>query len=308
MDFPLTDEILNQIIFAMENQQHKYLVNRATGELIPAEDFNSQETERLYVPIPEWRPIDGFNLMESFLSKLRNPIFRELLNEALSTGKGVFRNFKNTLKKNKEVERLWFSFKEREMKQIVVRWYNEQRELVGLERIGPEPEETEELLLSDFVIRQGESKHLEPLVKLDRKAFAELFPEASPERVEGFYYKKRKNEPNLLDSKSLLLVVETPGNDFAGFIWGVEKEDPLSGKLILKLMQLAVVKHYRGLGLAHMLIRRLIDQAYDRGYEKMSVELTGSSLSFEKIFHSLGLNTVSQTLELDLGLWERNNT
>ena len=197
MEFPLTEERINQIIFAMEDQRHRFLVHRRTGELVredelaarpglkpsdsgapqAAEKAESEEQETAvldgkrddpYVPIPSWEPMDGFHLMERFVLKLRNPIFTEMLREALSSGKGVFRKFKDIVKKNREMEHLWFTFKEREMRQAVQEWYEGERELAGLQRLAREPEPPEELLAGDFAVVWGESRHLEPVLKLDQ--------------------------------------------------------------------------------------------------------------------------------------------
>ncbi len=304
MEFALTDELIDQIIFAMEDQQHKILVNRHSGDLVHSEEVEDPEQ---FTSIPEWRPIDGYNLMEKFITKLRNPIFRELLKEALSSGKGVFRNFKNTLKKSREVEKLWFTFKEREMKQVVVRWYNEQRELAGLEQIGEEPEETEDLLLSDFTIREGGEEHLEAMVNLDRRSFMENYPDAEQDRIERCFNDMRKSLPGLGEPESLLFVAETPTGDFAGFVWGVEEEDPLSGNPVLRIVQLAVVEHHRGLGLGQLLIRRLTKEAYQQGYEKLTLELAAGSLVLAGFLQNLGFETTAQILELDLNRWEKNH-
>ncbi len=310
MEFSLTDEIINQITFAMEDQQHNFLINRKTGEIIRKADEkrSADKEDQEYAAIPGWRPINGYYLMEKFVSSLRNPVFRDRLREALSSGKGVFRSFKDHLKKNKEVENLWFIFKDREMRQIVWRWYDEQRELAGLEKLGPVPEKFEDLALSDFSIKEGDKEHLEPALKLDKKAFSKAFPDADPDQVETVYTQKRKLEPGLLDPKSLLLVIESPMKEFAGFAWGVEKTGPFSEGMLLKIIQVAVVEHYRGLGLGQMLMRRLLQEAHNRGYERLSVELVEASLSLGSFFESLGFKTCSQTLEFDLENWERNLT
>ena len=305
MDSPLTGETIKQIIFAMEDQQENFLISVKTGEIVECKIFDPTAAGGEFLPVPEWKPLDGYALMEKFVSRLNNPVFKGLLREALDSGKNVFRNFKNTLKKNEEVEKLWFSFKEREMRKVVFDWYNEQRELRGLEQLGPEPEETEDLLLSDFIIREGKREDLEPLLRLDKMSFLESFPDRDRDLVEHLYGLKRKQAPSPLDSESLLLIAETPGEIFTGFAWGVRTYDPFSGGSILRLIQLAVVSHYRGLGLAGMLVKRFLEAAHERGYEALEVELAGVSLSLFKFFSSLGFKTRNQTLELDLTSWER---
>ena len=88
--------------------------------------------------------------MESFVTSLDNPAYREQLSRALTMGKGVFRAFKDALKQNKEIEKLWFAYKEQRLRGVIVSWYNANREARGLAKLPAEPEETEELVMSDF--------------------------------------------------------------------------------------------------------------------------------------------------------------
>ena len=199
------------------------------------------------VPIPSWGPAEGFQLMERFVLKLRNPIFAEMLREALSAGQGVFRRFKDILRKNREIERLWFAFKDKEMRQVVEQWYESERELAGLERLAAGGEPPLELVASDFAIVRGEARHVEPALKLDRKVLGELSAEP------GHEVSNRAGLPPLLDPRSLFLAAELSGGEFAGFVWAVEE-----GPALLRLAQLAVRKHFRGIGLGTQLLRRLI--------------------------------------------------
>jgi hypothetical protein len=178
VEFVLTEEIAAQVVYAMEDQQHRFVIHRETGEVLRADSEEIRGRADEVVSLPKWRPLDGFQLMERFVSRLHNPVFRERLREALSSGKGVFRKFKDILKEEREIERLWFSFKEREMRLVVWNWYNEQRELAGLERLELEPEEDEyeELLETDFAVLPGAPAHLEALRRLDRQGFREAYP------------------------------------------------------------------------------------------------------------------------------------
>ena len=96
------------------------------------------------------------------------------MRDALSAGRGVFRNFKNALKQSRDLERSWYRFKEREMRRVVAEWYNQEREAAGLERLGPEPEETEDLTVSDFVVDAALPHQLAGAGYVDREAMLEL--------------------------------------------------------------------------------------------------------------------------------------
>jgi GNAT superfamily N-acetyltransferase len=305
VDFTLQPEQVEQIIFAMEDQQHSYYVHRRSGELLRADEV--EEGGEL-VPIPEWQPVNGFLMMEKFVARLRNPLLRLELKDALASGRGVFRKFKDILKDNVEVERLWFAFKERELRAVVWQWYNEHRELAGLERLVQEPEEPEglqDLLGSDFAIVPLHGGHEEVLHELDESAFAARFAGADPARVATMFKEARKGLPDAGSPDSLAFVAETPEGEFAGFVWAVEEGDPLAAGRVLRVHQLAVAERYRGLGLGAMLLRRLIVQARDRGLHLVRIELNGKCLDLAGFFQGLGFKPISQDMELDPTRWEQ---
>jgi len=161
MEFELTSEITDEIIFAMEDQTGRYLYDTVESRCVTGRQgadnrkgaglpsaapgsangsigLDDDEDDRYY-SIPPWDSVSGFRMMDRFVAQLRNPLVREELRDALSAGQGVFRNFKNILKGHPEVERLWYQYKEREMRSIVLDWYNSLRDYWGLERIGAEP-------------------------------------------------------------------------------------------------------------------------------------------------------------------------
>lgn len=332
MEFPLTENLLSQIIFAMEDQSHRFYIDRRKGVLVREDELEAEERrsedlpaqaeqaeqaaeepalldgkpldgrgwQQRYAPVPVWSPAEGFHLMERFVLKLRNPIFAELLREALSSGQGVFRRFKDILKKNREIERLWFQFKEREMRRVVERWYEAERELADLQARALASRREEDLPASEFSILPGEARHLEPALKLDQKAFLESLGELDPERAEMLYQSSRRSLPGLLDRRSLFLVAETPQRELAGFAWAVEQEDPATGRPALSLAQLAVRKHVRGIGLGSLLLRRLSQQTRERGFERLTVHLQGLGLTVAPLFESEGFQPRAVELELDL--------
>jgi ribosomal protein S18 acetylase RimI-like enzyme len=318
--FPLTEELINQIIFAMEDQRNRFVVDRETGAMLREDELPPGEAAepRLratqageepgaldgvpgrrsrYLTIPTWGPAEGFHLMERFVLKLRNPIFAEMLREALSSGQGVFRRFKDMLRKNREIERLWFAFKDKEMKQVVEQWYEAERELAGLERLAVGEEPPLELVASDFSIIRGEARHVEPALKLDQKVFGELQAGLEPRLLAGApagpY--NRSDLPPLLDRRSLFLAAELTGGEFAGFVWAV-KDDPSS----LRLAQLAVRKHFRGIGLGTQLLRRLLMEAREGGYVRVLAPLRGEGLALSHLFEGLGFTAVAVELAYDL--------
>lgn len=294
MDFELTQEMVEKIAFAMEDQAERFAIDVTTGELAPLEAAGKGGDEQRFVPLPRWGPAEGFHLMQSFVSTLRNPVYRDLLSQALGAGKGVFRQFKDTLKRNREVERLWFHYKDRRMRSVIVAWYNASREARGLEKLAPEPEDTEELVASDFSISWGARGHAEEVLRLDREVFLELNARDDPAAVEQRYRERRAGLPAPEDPSSVLLVAETPTGELVGFAWGIiQGED-------VHLAQLMVVRELRGIGLGEALLRRFLADLRARGVRTLTTELEGKSLRFSQFFQSLGFRQRSEVLACSL--------
>jgi len=183
--FELDDKVEESIIFAMENQETVSYVNTETGELSSRAENPEAMAEASdgdipqYELIPQWTSQDGFHLMEQFAQTIGNPIVRTELLAALSRGRGVFRAFKDTLDAHSEAGKKWYEYKARAMKARIVRWYEDLRDAYGLERLGLEPEDTDDLLLSDFqILRYGPErrKDLERLLKASHEDALSRFP------------------------------------------------------------------------------------------------------------------------------------
>ena len=157
MNFILSPEAIDDIIFAMENQDGFFFFDAAEGFCVSedaVDDTTKQDSEdERYYDIPEWTPAQGFRVMEQFTAQVHNPLLREELREALRQRKGVFRRYKAVLKTVPAIEREWYRFKEQHMRAAVYEWYNELRMLWGLEKIGFEEETEPQLLPQDFTFR-----------------------------------------------------------------------------------------------------------------------------------------------------------
>lgn len=150
MTFELTEELIDLIISALENQEQKFLVNAESNLLVEKTDVIVSDEENYY-ELPEWDSSNGFSLMETFVNSLHSPMARTDLLNVLRSGRGVFRGFKDTLKSYPEVEKKWHFYKNKMLIKYVNQWYNSLRETWGLEKLDFEIEETEDLLDSDFV-------------------------------------------------------------------------------------------------------------------------------------------------------------
>jgi ribosomal protein S18 acetylase RimI-like enzyme len=206
----------------------------------------------------------------------------------------VFRAFKDSLKENKEVERLWFAYKEQRLRAVIVSWYNANREARGLARLPAEPEETEELVMSDFSFAWGVGEHGEEVRRQDRDAFFELFPYERPERLEERFAEKRRGIPPAGSEGAPILVAVTPSGELAGFSWGL-----IDGTSV-HILQLAVMPDLRGIGLGEALLRKFLMEMRSRGMRRLTVELMGKSLRSADFFQSVGFTPVTQVMECSL--------
>ncbi len=294
MRFELTPELADLIIFGMENQARDLLLDTREAKLVPLEGVEDDpgDPER-FIPLPDWRPVDGYALMERFVSGLRNPIHREALQSILSSGRGVFRRFKDAVKERRELELLWFRFREGEMRKVVVEWYRAHREAWGLAEVEIHFEETGDLVLSDFTIHRWADPD-EGLVRAaDRAGFRELFPRENEEELERLC-RRRPPAPAPGDGTSLIYKAETPGGGTAGLLWAL-REGPGEARV----RQIYVFPEYRGLGLARALIRRFREEAAGAGIYRIGVELMGEALRLGALFREEGFSSFSEVLVTD---------
>ena len=156
--FELNDTIMERIVFAMEDQTKSRLIDLRTGELAangdgPRDDF--------LAPPPSWTAADGFKLMEGYCARLKNLELKRALVKALSRGKGVFKAFKQVLSEYPGEENFYREYKSNFLKRYIESWMDEMREAVGLARLGPEPEEYDDLVDEEFQIEAGQLPSLD---------------------------------------------------------------------------------------------------------------------------------------------------
>ena len=147
--FELNEKTVEQIVFAMEDQENSSVIDVESGEILSSDGHSGEA----YARPPTWSSREGFKLMEEFLAAVRQPSARRELSAALARGRGVFKAFKAALSEYEELERAFRDYKVKAMRRTISAWYDELRESRGLERLGPEPEDTAELLASDLDIR-----------------------------------------------------------------------------------------------------------------------------------------------------------
>jgi len=258
MYFELNKALIDNILFSMEDQRGIFLLDTQKGIVVSSESEKISSDER-YITLPEWNSANGFRLMENFITNFKNPLIQYELNVALDQGKGVFRSFKDTLSRYPSAEKRWFSFKEREMKRIIIEWYNAYRDAWGLERIGEEPEETFDLVLSDFIFRKPKEKDLPYIEELHREVLEEANNFSESLRGE------------------VVLVAETIECDFAGYIEIIQKDKTLH------INALEVRPEFRGLGVGEELCSQFLDTIDRNTVSAVTVDLNISSESFSRV-------------------------
>lgn len=279
---PLTDEFISQMIFCMEDQETTYYLNVDSGELVESR----MDAKALYLALPPWRPSDGYRTMEKFVSKLRNPIYRERLKAVLQSGKGVFRQFKDVLAEQVTLERLWYYFKEREIRKLILQWYEINDEAFRLESLGEEaPEEhPAHLILEDFSFTNDASTYKEELDSLYNEAKEELLS---------------SNEYSLDDLKEVreddrFLIALTLSAEAVGFVrYRTEGE-------ITKILFYAIEKEFRGMGLFHALFDTLIENLET---DEIIIPLMGDSLKIERMFEGANPVPINKTILLSTNTW-----
>jgi GNAT superfamily N-acetyltransferase len=277
MQFELSEALIDDILFVMEDQNGEFLLDTKHGTVVNTDESEYEEEdendEEFLISLPEWGPSDGFRLMEHFTAGLRNPLAREDLSAALNRRKGVFRAFKDALSRHPETEKLWFSYKEKQMKQEVISWYNALREAWGLEQIGSEPEDTGDLVLEDFRFRAGTEEDREEAEELHRLCAAE-YSENQDEQDKAADIFSGMN-PWAFPG-DLSLAAETAGGDFAACISAVK------GDSTLHIRVLEVTPEYRGLGLAESLLNQLLEKAEQGGVSLTSIDVPAGSEGFSR--------------------------
>ena len=157
MTFILSPEMIDDIMFSMENQTEILLFDALEGICVDMDaiddDYEIVIDDQRYYDLPDWTSAHGFHIMEQFTALVHNPLLREALLNALGQRKGVFRRYKEVLKTVPAVEHEWYRFKEQQMRAAVYEWYNDLRKFWGLEKISFEEETETQLLQEDFTFQ-----------------------------------------------------------------------------------------------------------------------------------------------------------
>ena len=319
MQFELTDALIDEILFFMEDQGGEFYIDTVEGIVaggMEGLDFYfdanpeiDRDDESRFIDLPEWHSSDGFSLMEQFAAGFKNPLIRTELTRALGQGRGVFRAFKDTLGRYPEAEKLWFSFKEKEMKQVIITWYNGLREEWGLEKIGAEPEETGDLVLEDFRFR--------PFIKEDLDKAEELYNHCLEEHRGMLAENGQKNSSTAIIRESMIffssmenifsskhregellpplyaMAAETSGGEFVGYIAGVLEN------AVLYIQNLEIKNEYRGLGVGEALLLKFLESFELEEISQIFMDLPSWAEGFSRVLLRESFQPYSVRYRLD---------
>lgn len=287
MVFLLTASLSEKIVRAMENQEEKFLLCAENLTLVSAKTANVDDEN--YYSLPEWNSSSGFELREDFVASLQNPMAHDKLQAVLHSGRGVFRNFKDELKKNPVIERQWHIFKNKKMLEKVGDWYNGLREIWGLEKLDLAPEDNEYILLDDFTFI--------PYTKSDSQIIcgiadtADDFEGNLPSRVKDAVHELWRRNFLFGDSLSQTgFICNTLSNEFAGCITAA----PVSKRTekIMILTSFFVPEKFRGLGIGTELLNKCLSDLKTLKKEGILLLNTIISDSMESLLLNSGFRKV----------------
>lgn len=291
MQFELSPELMDQILFAMENQDEDFLVDANTLLVLPVSHVDEVlYDDHSYYPLPDWQPADGFRTMEAFCAQLKNPVYRERLFEVLTSGRKVFRRFKEVLHEMPVLERQWKRFKSRAMSQVVLVWYNDLREFWGLEHLAQQPDLNDELVDSDFSTVAGgtvDARAAEEFLLQARRSIQQEL-ENELDTVGAWRERVRhaavcaNTEPN----QAVTLYSLAPGGDIVACIRFVLLLQHGCAELDI----LFVDPQFRGIGLAKTLLTRAVAMLREKETDCREVffSLWGGGLSLSAVVEGIG--------------------
>ncbi|MGH0053767.1 MAG: UPF0158 family protein [Sphaerochaetaceae bacterium] len=301
----LSRDLLDSIIFAMEDQANTYYLDLKNEYLVREEERNylDEENEEAhtsrFIPIPDWEPSDGFHLMEMFANRIRNPLYRARLLAVLQSGRGVFRKFKDTLSETPILERKWFSFRDEQLKRKVITWYREQESIMQLLILPEEENElTEDILLEDFTFETHEGPVTEEIMNMVQVLVTELEAGNEEDHIASVVLLRHLE----LEELERFYLARAQDGSIAAFLSYTMLTDYL-----VEVPLFGVKAEYRGLGLFRLLFDSFSRQMARFHYQKIVITLAAGFLGLERLFAPYGSNEVTKQLVVDTKSWNASN-
>ncbi len=96
-------------------------------------------------------------------------------------------------------------------------------------------------------------------------------------------------------SAAQLLVLESEQGAYLGHLWLTETRDA-SGKRILEVTTMGIVREARGQKLGRLLMQRAEAEARERGMEDIELSVAGNNRRARDLYRDLGYETVRRTM------------
>ncbi len=261
MTFALTEKLEEEILQALENQVQSFLLDAEKSVLIFDPSISADECR--FYRLPEWTSYSGFNLMEEFTLSLHSLDAKKELLKILHSGRGVFRSFKDKLKEYPEVEKLWHRFKNKKMRLYVNGWYNQLREVWGLEKLNQEPEETCDLIQNDFNFKVYSSSNYKEVLFNLKNAALEKTDDIVSEELRQILFNLWLNQFENADIKTQSgIVCYSNSDEFAGCITAMSVNGETDKAVVLTSFY--VSKKFRGLGIGTELLEMFSNTLKDQ--------------------------------------------
>ena len=185
-------------------------------------------------------------------AKVYSPIAKEELNEVLHSGRGVFKNFKNCIKSYPEIEKKWHSFKNKSFLTFINAWYNDLREVWGLEKLDQLSEIEENLVYDDFSFFEIDSDfnkneilpQVIEIIKDDCQDYSDEVTMALCELWKKSFVSNNTNQIGFM--------CRSNSDDFAGFILADSVSE--NQKKTMVINSFFVSTKFRGLGIGSELL------------------------------------------------------
>lgn len=130
MKFVITPAIISDVLEHMRDFSGHWMFDLFTLTCVSVSP-ESQEDAIHHVALPVWNETDGYRAMRDFSKSVTDDFQRSELFHALSGSEGVYREFKNVLRKNHSLEKSYESFLKNAMETEIRAWFAELGESVN---------------------------------------------------------------------------------------------------------------------------------------------------------------------------------
>ena len=263
MVYELTEPLILSIERAMENQEQTFALDASAGALVSVDGGRSVDEETLYT-LPSWDSRDGFQMLEAFVSSLHADSAHEELRQVLISGRGVFRNFKNVIRKYPNIERRWHFFKDKQMRERIMDWYNTLRGVWGLEALDQDFEEYDDLTEEDFTFSEYNPGNDGDCIAINAGVLADEIRNTSPgELGQALAFLWKSRNPSISPEQKRGFICRSITSEFAGCL--LVSPCPSEAKETVVVTDFFVVQNYRGLGIARELLSLCLPYLKEHG-------------------------------------------